>query len=91
MFVPLFHTDQRFRDQVVREEVTKDELITNINKVITAMEELFATCKTFFLLEPTEEVFDGCVMAYGDGAFSQALNATSLTGFLKRRPIRIPG
>ena len=71
-------------DTVVREELSREEGISNIKSAITSIESLFEKCKQFLALEPTEDEFSGCILAFGPDPFGDDLDQASLATMLEQ-------
>ena len=84
IFIPFQHSALRTRDTVVREELSREEGISNIKSAITSIESLFEKCKQFLALEPTEDEFSGCILAFGPDPFSDDLDQASLATMLEQ-------
>ena len=53
-------------NRVIRQEVTKATALEELNAVIEAQEEAFNSLKSFFIKEPGEPAYNGCMMLLGD-------------------------
>ena len=83
-FIPLQHSVLQTRDSVIREELSREDGISNIKRAISSIEALFEKCKVFLALEPTEEEFSGCIPAFRPDPFSDDLDQASLATMLEQ-------
>ena len=64
-------------NRVIRQEVTKANALTELDSVLEAQEEAFNSLRSFFMKEPGEGAYNGCVTLLGD-VFNPGVNMPEL-------------
>ena len=87
MYTPLFEAVDGIRNKVIRGEFTKERALGDQTKTLEDLNNLFLKFQAFFIKEPAEDSYDGCILPLVMSSRMQSTRPILMLWILKQQMV----